>query len=357
MTTADRRVDTVDGDDPIVTGAPIALSTSRYPTGWFQIAWSHELNVESSKLVKYFGEDMVVWRSRSGQINVVAAYCLHLGANLGVKGRVEGEDIVCPWHEWKWNGRGENTDIPYSRQDCKKHLRLKTWPVVEKYGCIFIWHDLEGREPSWELPTIERLEDSGFYPVQDWMRDQHRVKAHPQLVFENGVDQAHIGPIHGAGEMPQIVEVTADGHKWVTRIATSYGAGKEKTWMTPDGAVSATLEFKLWGIGLGVSEWPDELGSLIMYLSTTPVDETYSDIWLMLTARNHSPETNEPPKGVRKLIEHQKDIVTQDFFVWENMKVLTVPNFAAEEAKHYGAMRRWAQQFYPDTRERIEGSR
>ncbi len=109
-----------------------------------------------------------------------------------------------------------------------------------------------------------------------------------------------------------------------------------------------TLEWNLWGLGMGTSEWPPELGSLIMWLCTTPVDETYSDIRLCLTARRQSPDDTEPPPAIRRMIEHQMRTVTQDFFIWENMKVLHVPNFAPEEATNYGRMRRWARQFYPE---------
>ncbi len=185
--------------------SPIALSRSRYPTGWFQVAWSDELPVETVKLVRSFGQDIVLWRAASGQVNANDAYCLHLGANLGVGGRVEGENLVCPWHAWRWNGEGRNTLIPYSSQTCKKQLRLRTYPVRELHGGIHLWHDLLHRPPSWEPPTLEQFQgDARFYPVDHAMRAEHRVKTHPQLVVENGVDPAHIVPIHGAGEMPTI---------------------------------------------------------------------------------------------------------------------------------------------------------
>jgi nitrite reductase/ring-hydroxylating ferredoxin subunit len=326
--------------------SPIALSANRYPTGWFQVAWSDELAAGESKLLHYFGEDFVIWRGESGGVHALDPYCLHLGANLGVGGKVEGEDIRCPWHRWKWDGDGRNVDIPYSKQQCKKHLRIRTWPIVERYGGIYVWHDQAERAPLWEMPVIDRFEDPGFYPMDAEMRQTHRVKCHPQLVVENGVDPAHVMPIHGAGEMPEIQSYGSDGHIWRTVITASYGAGRKSTWMTPGGRRTATLEWVLWGIGMGTSEWPEELMSLVMFLCATPVDDTYSDIRLCLTAKRH-PDSPEPPSAVRKMIAHQMHTVTQDFFIWENMKVLHPPNFAPEEAKPYATMRKWAQQFYP----------
>jgi hypothetical protein len=48
------------------------------------------------------------------------------------------------------------------------------------------------------------------------------------------------------------------------------------------------------------------------------------------------------------MIDLQMKVIEQDFFTWENMKVLHAPNFAPEEAKNYSALRRWARQFYPN---------
>jgi hypothetical protein len=57
---------------------------------------------------------------------VLDAYCQHRGANMGVGGTVEGENIVCPWHGWHWDGDGNNTLIPYSKIGCKQNVKVKT---------------------------------------------------------------------------------------------------------------------------------------------------------------------------------------------------------------------------------------
>ena len=37
-----------------------------------------------------------MFRTASGRVHVMDAYCQHLGANMGVGGKVEGENIACP---------------------------------------------------------------------------------------------------------------------------------------------------------------------------------------------------------------------------------------------------------------------
>ena len=45
------------------------LSKSRYPTGWLQIAWSGEAAPYEIKLLHYFGEDIILWRSEQGTVH------------------------------------------------------------------------------------------------------------------------------------------------------------------------------------------------------------------------------------------------------------------------------------------------
>src|SRR3546814_6367094 len=70
-----------------------------YPTGWFWVAWSHEVSVEDApRPLRYFGRDLVLYRGASGRPVVLDAHCPHLGAHLGYGGSVCDDDIVCPFH-------------------------------------------------------------------------------------------------------------------------------------------------------------------------------------------------------------------------------------------------------------------
>jgi phenylpropionate dioxygenase-like ring-hydroxylating dioxygenase large terminal subunit len=312
------------------------------------VAWSDEIPDATVELVHYFGQDIVLWRGTSGRLFATDPYCLHLGANLGVRGAVEGDGIVCPWHHWQWDGDGKNTLIPYSAQRCKEHLRLKPWEVREQFGCVLLWHDATGSPPTWEPPAFEEMLDpSDYYPVTEATRIRWHIKAHPQMIIENGVDPAHIPYIHGAGVVPEVRGFEADGHRWITRVTASYGAGKESTWLTPEGRIDVDVEFRLWGVGMGAAIWPDELMGAVMPNFVTPVDDTYSDFWWHMTARRVPGSEDAMPKDMIRFMEHQRDTITDDFFIWEHMQTLRNPSFAPEEAKGFAAMRRWAWQFYP----------
>ena len=63
------------------------------------------------------GENLVVFRNSEGKARVLDAYCPHLGANLGIGGRVVGDCIECPFHGWQFDGQdGKCTRVPYAEK-------------------------------------------------------------------------------------------------------------------------------------------------------------------------------------------------------------------------------------------------
>ena len=39
---------------------------SMKPTGWFQVAWSDEIDIGDVHNMKYFDQEMIAWRADSG---------------------------------------------------------------------------------------------------------------------------------------------------------------------------------------------------------------------------------------------------------------------------------------------------
>lgn len=86
-----------------------------YPNGWFALLESNELKRKQAKYVSALGENFAVFRSESGQVHVLDAYCPHLGANMAIGGFVRGDCIECPFHQWQFSGEdGRCVNIPYS---------------------------------------------------------------------------------------------------------------------------------------------------------------------------------------------------------------------------------------------------
>jgi len=91
----------------------------QYPCGWYRICDSDEISKQGQvKHAFAFGREMVIFRSddEDKQVYVLDAFCIHMGANLAVGGRViPGTNCIqCPFHLWEFNGQdGRCTKIPY----------------------------------------------------------------------------------------------------------------------------------------------------------------------------------------------------------------------------------------------------
>ena len=52
------------------------------PFGWYAVSYADELAPGESRAVRYFNQDLVLFRTESGTPVLLEAYCPHLGACL-----------------------------------------------------------------------------------------------------------------------------------------------------------------------------------------------------------------------------------------------------------------------------------
>src|SRR4051812_45876125 len=84
---------------------PYRYPMSPYPTGWYLLAESGSVQPGDVVPLRYFGKDLVLFRTDAGEAVVLDAHCPHLGAHLGHGGTVEGEAIRCPFHSWRFEAK------------------------------------------------------------------------------------------------------------------------------------------------------------------------------------------------------------------------------------------------------------
>ena len=56
-------------------------------TGWFMIGRSAEFSMADVRPLRYFSEDLVVYRDESGELHLLSAHCRHLGTHIGHRAR------------------------------------------------------------------------------------------------------------------------------------------------------------------------------------------------------------------------------------------------------------------------------
>lgn len=337
--------------EDVAVDPPLGVPAYRYPTGWYVVGWSTDLEPGELRRLHYFGRELVSFRGHSGAVAVMDAFCLHLGAHLGVGGRVEGDEVVCPWHDWHWGTDGSNTLIPYSRAEtCKRHVKIRTYPVKEWYGMIIVWFDRDGADPWWLPPAVPELESADYYPMHPHTRTINRIKAHPQMIVENAADPYHVQFVHHGARPAQTTSFELHDYHLHATVNVNYGGGKESTWLTPNGPVDAQVVYDTYGLGIGFVRFPAEVLASVQITGHTPVDEQFTDYFFVMgCVRESGDDSDVPSARAARWVALQQEVIKQDFFAWENMTYLERPNFAVEEAKDYAALRRWARRFYPQT--------
>ena len=82
-------------------GTPMGELMRRY---WHPIAASRELDDSPfrTKGVRVLGEDLVLYRDRSGTHGLIERYCPHRRVDLAI-GVVENDGLRCQYHGWKFN--------------------------------------------------------------------------------------------------------------------------------------------------------------------------------------------------------------------------------------------------------------
>jgi nitrite reductase/ring-hydroxylating ferredoxin subunit len=99
--------------------------------GWVAVATAAALapgEVVAAEVEGPEGEgevDLAIWRSFAGHCHVVEARCPHQWSHLAAEGVVDGEEIVCTAHFWRFDGQGRGTKLNVlGRRDDKADIRV-----------------------------------------------------------------------------------------------------------------------------------------------------------------------------------------------------------------------------------------
>ncbi len=83
------------------------------------------------------GADLVVWRGHDGVVCAMEARCPHQWSHLGAVGAVDGDEIVCCSHWWRFRRDGTGWKLNVNgRRDRKGDITV--WPVAERDGAVWL---------------------------------------------------------------------------------------------------------------------------------------------------------------------------------------------------------------------------
>jgi len=161
---------------------------------WHIIALSKDLPEKQSIKRKIYNVGLLIWKDAKGDIFAVVDSCKHKKSPLFVESFSTNE-VVCPYHGWKYSKEGNLIVIPSSPHiDIKKlNCSLQAFKVQDEQG--FIWINLNPNPKS-------KIELSSFLLkheiIENWGSNilSTPFETSDELLIENFMDSTHTPFIH-----------------------------------------------------------------------------------------------------------------------------------------------------------------
>jgi 3-ketosteroid 9alpha-monooxygenase subunit A len=337
-----------DGVRRIEAGAPPA----RFARGWHCLGLAESFRDGEPHAIKAFGTKLVVFADSAGALHVLDGYCRHMGGDL-TAGTVKGDQIACPFHDWRWGGDGRCAKIPYARR-VPPTARTRSWLTMEQNKQLFVWNDPQGNPPP-EHITIPVIEGAFSDQWSDWTWDAVLVEqSNCREVIDNVVDMAHFFYIHFA--FPTFFKNVFEGHIASQYLNTrsrpdvstgsNYASGEETT-LRSEAAYygpSYMIDY-LWHDYHGLTM---ETVLINCHFPVTP--DSFLLQWGVIVKL---PPGVSEAQGKRIGVKFADFIslgFTQDVAIWMNKTRIDNPLLCAEDGPVY-QLRRWYEQFYTDVQD------
>ena len=324
---------------------------ARFARGWHCLGLAKDFRDGKPHGVQAFGGKLVVWAGADGEPHALDSYCRHMGGDLS-NGEVQGDAVACPFHGWRWGGNGKCQEIPYARR-VPPRARTTSWPVLERNGHLFVWHDPEGNPPPDDV-TIPEFEGYGSGEWTEWTWEELLVEnSHSREVVDNMVDMAHFYYIHKG--LPTYFKNVFEGP-----LCTQYYAGTS----LEHAATGAQLdigqfegqqtksEATYFGPSYLVDWLEDNYGEMtiqsILITCHYPVTATSFKLQFgIIVKRIPGLDDATMAKVARKMTRLIGEGFLGDVRIWQAKARIDNPLLCEEDGPVY-QLRRWYEQFYVD---------
>jgi 5,5'-dehydrodivanillate O-demethylase len=207
----------------VATTGPDTLAGDYLRSFWQPVAHAADVEAGRTRAIRALGEDFTLYRGASGKAYLVGARCPHRAMPMHA-GWVEGEEIRCFYHGWKFDGGGQCTQQPAERPSFCQKVHLAAYPTQEYLGLIFAFLG-KGAPPA--LPRYPAFETNVVLNHDSYVRACHFFNN-----LENGGDLSHIPFAHGDAsvawdEVKDGANITTTESSWGATIRAVRASGKE----------------------------------------------------------------------------------------------------------------------------------
>jgi 5,5'-dehydrodivanillate O-demethylase oxygenase subunit len=257
-------------------GTPGGNLLRRY---WHPVGGVAEMADRWTKRVRILGEDLVLFKDRTGKFGLIGEFCPHRRASLAY-GIPTEDGIRCPYHGWKFDGTGSCLEQPNEPEGSNFKDKVKTagYPVAELGGLL--WGYL-GPLPAPAIPRYDAFVDG---PAIRHV-GQAMIPCNWVQIMENSVDIVHTEWLHGKlyeflKEKDNVKVAIAKHHVKIAFDEFPYGIIKRRlmegqTEDSDDWKVGHPLVFpNMLSVGSGGGLWKQYTMQV-----RVPIDDTHTQHW------------------------------------------------------------------------------
>lgn len=165
---------------------------------WYPVTFAQDLFEDKPYSFSLYDEPLIIFRNSAGILVCLKNLCPHRAAKLSDGQIIDGK-VECLYHGWQFGTDGECLHIPQLEQSAKipKQACVKSFPVREFQGIIWVWLGDEKIDDDNLIPKIAEVEKSGLFVV-DTVTD---LPYDPDFLVENFLDPAHVPISHDLTEL------------------------------------------------------------------------------------------------------------------------------------------------------------
>ena len=233
--------------------------------------------------IRLLGENLIAFRTTSGQFGLIQNACPHRGASLFF-GRNEEEGLRCVYHGWKFDVTGACVDMPSepAESNFKSKVHARAYPCVERNGIV--WTYMGSRDTLPPLPAITYNLDEDCR-INRFVEDCNFMQA-----LEGDIDTVHFSFLHCGHIRPEdTVYQSCDYYAFKQRhmksvtieheIGTTYGAIRPAEETTDN-----------WRIGHFMLPFYTQAANGVLGLRASmrawvPIDDEHTMVWGIGTAQ------------------------------------------------------------------------
>jgi 5,5'-dehydrodivanillate O-demethylase len=228
---------------------------------WLPVFRAEDLPKGHAKPIRVMSEDYALYRGESGAVQVIDHRCPHRGALMHL-GWVEGDDIRCVYHGWKFDRFGQCLEQPAEEPGFARKTRTRVYPTREHLGLVYAYFG-DGAPPAfppYPAPLEEGLVENPEPPA---------IFCNYLQCLENSLDEVHVSFVHRTGGSHQgmydLPEIGAEETDWGV-LRTGERAGEKRLSLHYMPNCTRVIVPPMKGFD-GVGGWKE------LYLNFVPVDD------------------------------------------------------------------------------------